>query len=180
MKLLFCTVILYCVAFMPWQPSWSQEESTYQDPDLDYVETKDFRSIVDGLSSEISLINTELESLRSHLQEERVRGASFREGFEGLQKTMASAERINENIILLKSDIETSKYLASQAKSTAENVRWIVAVASFLVTALVVAIGILFSERFINLKADSKVAHEIMIRLEKKIESYEATKAGEP
>lgn len=129
------------------------------------------RVIENDIDSVNATQDAKIVDLERTVDELRRRIERFNEDYEQLQAALAVAETLRTQLTTLTTDVATAKDDATKAYEAANSIRWIVSIAAILITGMTAALGLLFSQRFVDLKADARVAHEVMKRVEKRIDA---------
>lgn len=145
-----------------------------QDPGIDLgiaVFEDRLRDIEDDIDSVNATQDAKMADLERSVDELRRRIERFNEDYEQLQSALNVAETLRTQLTTLTTDVATAKDDATKAYEAANSVRWIVSISAILITGMTAALGLLFSQRFIDLKADARVAQEVLTRVEKRIDA---------
>ncbi|MCY6381944.1 hypothetical protein [Hoeflea prorocentri] len=163
-KVLF--FLLICIASMPLavlaQDANIDVKINALEAQIRAIES-DIDTVNDGQDAEMAKLNGSIDELRRRIQR-------FNEDYERLQSALATTEALRGQITTLTTDVATAKKEANQSSEAANSVRWIVSIAAILITGMTAVLGLLFSQRFVDLKADARVAQEVLARVEKRMD----------
>lgn len=132
--------------------------------------TVEMRGLAADHDREDSAIRQQIAGLSDRIDRLDSRVVQFEDNFTKLMEAIATAEGIDARLATLDAEITAANTAATNAEIVSGSIRWIVTVASVLITAFVVIFGALFSQRFIDLKSDARVATEVLARVERQIE----------
>lgn len=128
------------------------------------------RDLATDLDREDGAIRADIERLRTTFDRLSREFSNFDREYEELENFLAQSASLEARITKLESSLGTIQMSATNAEAISKSMRWIVAIVSFLITAMTVVFGLLFSQRFLNLQTDARVAHEVLARIEKSMD----------
>ena len=124
----------------------------------------DTDAVNDTQDASIAELSQDIDQLRKQLDQ-------YQAEYDRLQEALEASENFQATISGLEGRVSSANKRAEDAFSAANFVRWIVTVTAFLITSLTAILGLMFSSRFTDLKADAKVAQEVLARVEKRVEN---------
>jgi len=128
----------------------------------------------EDMSRELGDLRQQVLSLEQDLQQDikinRDDVAVLNDQAERVSQALNAVESLDGRLATIEADIIKAQDTATNANQIAASVRWIVTIVSILISGLTVVLGLFFSQRFVDLKTDAKVAHAVMERIEKQLQ----------
>lgn len=136
---------------------------------------KEMRQLADDLDRQDGVLRADIERLRTDFDRLSREFSNFDQDYSELDSFLARAGSIDSRITALESSIGSISKSAANAEAISSSMRWIVTIVSILITAMSVVFGLLFSQRFLNLQSDARVAHEVLARIEKSMDQTKSS-----
>lgn len=166
--------VLFLLAFI-LQPFAAQAQNNDANSKILDLEQQ-LRTIEEDIDKVNDEQDSQISNLRNSGAELSRRLQRFNEDYESLQSALSTAATIEKQLAELKASVSNANINANKSSETADSVRWIVAISAVLITGMTAILGLLFSQRFVDLKADARVAQELLTRMEKRVDGVDDTK----